>query len=166
VLDVTKEVKETEVVELTIADANQLVHIAAENSPLAIEVLGNRKALSVKLLTFKRHDDFKRVFFESADLMQCRDALNNAGLSMDLSQLGLGPGKLVVDVEVGWQVIDCLRSRHCQGDIMKRSTIVVSAEWEPIVRCLVQNNPERRNENRVVDERFLDICKRTKAFRY
>jgi hypothetical protein len=98
--------------------------------------------------------------------MQCRDALNNAGLSMDLSQLGLGPGKLVVDVEVGWQVIDCLRSRHCQGDIMKRSTIVVSAEWEPIVRCLVQNNPERRNENRVVDERFLDICKRTKAFRY
>ena len=159
VLDVSKEVKETELVELTFADANQLVHIAAENSPLAIEVFGNRKSLSVKLLTFKRHDNFKTLFFEQPELLQCRDALNKAGLSMDLSQLGLGPGKLVVDVEISYQVIACLRARHCQGDILKRSTIVIQAEWEPIVRCLVQNHPERRNENRVVDERMLDISR-------
>jgi hypothetical protein len=172
VLDVSQEVKETELLELTIADANQLVHLAAENSlsqfslenSLAIEVFGNRaKTLSVKLMTFKRHDDFKRLFFESPDLLRCREALNNVGLSMDLSQLGLGPGKLVVDPEASFQVIACLRARHCQGDILKRSTIVVSAEWEPIVRCLVQNHPERRNENRVVDERPLDIWGSTEA---
>ena len=55
----------------------------------------------VKILKFKRYEGFRELFFDSEELAPCRDALSAAGLSMDLSQLDCGQGKLVVrDVEL------------------------------------------------------------------
>lgn len=130
----------------------QVAYICWADRALAVAVFGNFTAIGVKILTFKRFDNFGPLFAESEDLAVCRDGLVAVGFSMDLLSCGLGPGKLVVPSGIAAYVMENLRERHRSGKILKRVDVVVSADWEPVVRCLVKNNPATSNSNPVKNE--------------
>jgi hypothetical protein len=141
----------TAVVEVAFEEEDQVAHASAPGSPLPVAVYGSCAMHVVKILKFKRYDDFRALFFDSEDLKQCRDTLRAAGLSMDLSEVNLGQGKLVVtDIEVAQQVLFAIRLRQIRGRTLRKSDIVVSADLERVVRSLVMNNPATSRKNQHV----------------
>jgi hypothetical protein len=141
----------TTVVQVAFEKDDQVAFVSTPGSLLPVAVYGSAAMRVVKLLRFKRYDDFRAVFFESAELAPCRDALRAAGLSMDLTEANLGGGKLVVhDVELARQALDALRLRQIQGKILRKSDVVVSAEMERLVRSLVMANPATLRKNQHV----------------
>merc|ERR1712094_40323 len=100
---------------------------------------------TVRILHWRRCDDFRQIFLEGEDLRPCRKALETVGFSMDLSDCRLGPAKLVVRPELAWPAIQAL------GERMKRTKkhlhsrmVVVCATWEQPVRELVKRSCKGR----------------------
>jgi len=151
VLGVEAFLANTPVIQVTFEEKDQVAFVCMEGSPLPIAVYGNLTMDSVKILRFKRYEDFVKLFFDSDDLAPCREALSAAGLSMDLTKLKLGPGKLVVqDVELAKQAVQALRLRQIQGKKLRCSDVVVSADLEGFVRSLVLSNPATMRKNQHV----------------
>jgi hypothetical protein len=152
VLSVEHLFENTAVVEVAFEKEDQVAFVSTEGSPLPVAVYGSCAMHMVKILQFKRYDGFRELFFDSADLAPCRNALRTVGFSMDLSELNLGQGKLVVsDVELARQVLDAIRLRQIQGKILRKSDVVVSADMEGIVRSLVMANPATMKKNQHVN---------------
>lgn len=79
---------------------------------------------------------------------------------MDLSHQGLGPGKLVVGLDVACQTLEEL---HRRGRPLLSSQVVVSSEFEVLVKSLVRQcgsrvfGHEAPRINRLKDEEVLDL---------
>jgi hypothetical protein len=180
VREVTPSLEDEDVFEVTFSHPDERALISDPRSPLAIQVFGEIPLIhSVKLLVFRRSDGFKRLFLESNELAVCHQALAEENLSMDLYALDLGPGKLVMhDKERAKEVYEFLLARRekrngknfvsISNPVMEPGTlnevrhetktlddkcVIVSADMENVVRCLVKRNAtEARDGNYVVNE--------------
>lgn len=94
----------------------------------------------VKILSFNRFDNFRSALLENQELEACRDALKRAGFNADLDVYELGPGKMFVTSELAEPTLGAL---SMIGRRLKCSDIVVSNEFEPIVRFAVQSHSRR-----------------------
>jgi hypothetical protein len=166
------------VFEVAFSHPDERALISTQDSPLAVQVFGEVPLRPcVKLLVFKRYDGFGELFLQSNELAPCRHALAEENLSMDLYDLGLGPGKLVTkDRQIAREVVDFLRAKHTiiDGKIfvpiriivlesgklevseeqttLDNRCVIVTADMEKAVRALVKSNEATTNMNLVVNE--------------
>jgi len=151
------------------------------SSQEAVQVFGNVAATfrpCVKLLRFKGSWGFSKLFFDpelrAPELAPCRESLSNVGLSMNLYDMDLGPGILVItNGDLAKQVVEYLRGsrverdgkwvvdirgKHFSGDPseqtkLRESSCIVTTDMEEIVRRLVLDNPYGQGHtNRVINE--------------
>jgi len=94
---------------------------------------------SVKILKFKRFDGFSALL-EASELEQCRHDMSREGVSANLTEHGLGPGKIFVDGNIAWLVIEALNERSVET---KCSEIIVDSCCEDRVLELVQRFSSR-----------------------
>jgi len=157
IIDLKHQVVHMPVVEIELEDAHSsFFAIALGEGQAFIEVYGCLAPVSghVSIWSFIRCDNFRELFLESAETQACRDSLAREGLSMDLGQFDLGPGKLVVSASIGTQVVEALKLR---GKVLNSGQVVVSREFEPVVLELVKNHAQRANP--VKTQEVLDLSK-------
>lgn len=99
-----------------------------------VEVYGDVSSVRPMILRFKRFDRFGELL-NSSELEPCRRELSGKGINSDLTEHGLGPGKMFVDANIAWLVLQHLNERNMK---MKCSEIVVDSYFEDIVMDLVQ----------------------------
>ena len=112
----------------------------------------------MKILRFRRHDGFRELFLSHEAFSTCRDELEKAGLSIDLSSKNLGNGKLVVpDPELAKLAIIAIKSlgRQLGRSPLVFSDVIVSSDMEKTVRFVAATNKVRDRENTVRNIRFL-----------
>ena len=98
----------------------------------------------IQLLRFRRYDDFRHIFLQSEAWRDCRRALAEEGLSMDLSIYGLGPGKLVVESTLAWPVLQAF-SQQFPGRTLPPSELLVSQFYKQRVLESVSQGGRRAN---------------------
>ena len=98
----------------------------------------------IQLLRFRRYDDFRHIFLQSEAWRECRRALAEEGLSMDLSIYGLGPGKLVVESTLAWPVLQAF-SQQFPGRTLSPSELLVSQLYKQRILESVSQGGRRSN---------------------
>jgi hypothetical protein len=166
VLEVTYSAREVPVFKVTFQSPNDRAFVSLGNSELAVQIFGEVTFKPppdfVKLLVFKTFNDFRRIFFESAELAPCRHALGEKGFSIDLSdqRLKLGLGKMVIDdMDLAEEVVGHLRGKRTKendvqinGQTLFRNFVIVSVKMETLVRSLVLVNTPPTHKNPVKNE--------------
>jgi hypothetical protein len=143
VLDIQIETVTTVVIELELEDPSGTFFIgpADASTHAFIEVHGAlaplRDSDTVKIMSWKRHNQFRQVLLESAELESCRKALERAGYAPDLDSYGLGPGKMFVRVDQARAVLFALWHR-CRSRPLRKSDVIVSSEFELTVQAMVR----------------------------
>jgi hypothetical protein len=102
----------------------------------------------VEIVSFQRFDRFRQILLESEDseLRAARDALVEAGFDMNLASYGLGPGKLLVRVDLAGCVLDALRQLSlAHHRYLKASDVVVSRGLKPALLAVVRRHAPRAN---------------------
>jgi len=120
------------------------VGMAGVDAETCVEVFGEAPPAStrsgLKVLSFKRFDNFRTALLESPELEPCRLRMAAVGVCADLSEHGLGPGKLFVAAEHARPVVQALIDR---GEVLRSSNVIVSREYELLVLDLVQHYAPR-----------------------
>lgn len=140
---------ETEVVQLELGNAHDTMFIGEPGLDMQayVEVLGaigpsrmTQTGCTVKILSYMRFDNFRQALLECPELALCRNAMATAGVSADLAEHGLGPGKMFVHADQAWAVLQQLVQR---GQMTRCSDVIVSWEYELLVRDLIRHHSPR-----------------------
>jgi len=153
VIDVECYTEEAEVVEVALSERKSTVFICTsankdDGLDAFVEAYAGDFAPSdsqshVEILSYKwRPKKFMEILSESAMLKSCRTGLRTINLSMDLTEAGLGPGKLVVSPKIATRVLAALR---CRRQALRASDIVVSAEFKVAVMQLMEAHARKQD---------------------
>lgn len=163
VLSVTKSTINTQVFEIELHDMSSSLYVSTGSTPVEVygatfPKLGNNQ---VKIISFNRFDCFRELLLEGEELESCRRALTGRGFSPDLGIYELGSGKMFVQAGLAESVLAALALRTGPG--LKCTDVVVSSEFEPIVKLAVRQATTRKIF--VQREEILDLprdCTRAK----
>jgi len=171
VVEVCPFTEPAEVVEVVLKESMTTFFASTcESSPRGwdafVEIYGGsaltQNNMSVNIITYKwRPRRFKELLLESPQLEECIKAPKKIDIKIDLAEAGLGPGKFIVAAQLAPRVLSALRLRR---ERLKAGDIVVSSQYEPIVRQLVSwRNQEVHSEaldlppKLKVDKTFLGL---------
>lgn len=158
VTSVTKSTIRTSAIEVELRDSASSMYISTHSTP--IEAYGatmpKLKNGQVKILVFNRFDGFVESLLKSEELEACRGALQQAGFNADLSVYDLGPGKMLVRANLAETVLEALSLR---SEPLGRNFVVVSSEFEPIVKLAVRHGAKRTIY--VKDEEIMDLPRKS-----
>ena len=115
-------------------------------SSTTFDIVTNDVDARVVLLLFRRFDNFKSLLMESEQLRPCREALAMHNFNPELSQHGLGGGKMFVCPELAIDTIVELRMKEVvDGRRLLAGHIAVSTEYEQVVMDVIRDGAKRVN---------------------
>ena len=131
------------------------MYISTGSTPVEVygATLPKLKNEQVKILSFNRFDNVRESLLENVELEACRQGLEKQGFSADLIVYMLGPGKMLVRADLAERVLQALESRR--GAPLKCTDVVVSREFEPIVKLAVSQGSRRKIF--IQDEEVLEL---------
>lgn len=144
--------------QLEFEDPASTVWIAMDGQPenMFVELYGELAPHNpgdfVKHLRFRHHDNFA-LLCQSRQLQSCIQKMNEGGYQPDLTQYGLGPGKMFVTKTLAKHVVQTLKD---QGRKTTCRDVFVSKSYERTVLEAVQNDLGGRRNWTIGDMR-LDL---------
>jgi len=148
----------TEVTEITLSDSSTTMLVASDpdvQTQAFVQVYGELAPAPrddyVKVLVFRRHDNFQELLLESDELRAIRNDLARSGFSADLSPLG--PAKLFVGSYLVPHVTRAIRERRIQ---LTAGTVIVSHSFERAVLDVVNNGRDGGRRNYVRCQQSLE----------
>jgi len=101
----------------------------------------------VKVLSWPHHYRFRQILLERPELQDCRDLLARHGFHSDVTRClsgtgwsrGLGPGKMFVRPDQARDALLDLHRWQRDNRRLRKSDVIVSREYESLVRDLVRN---------------------------